>query len=599
MAFTEQALRQVDRGTSGYGTFDDLVSFYLTLPPPPVQIINQPPIITPPPSAPDPYAPLLAFIQAGPQGHLVTRAHLVQLTPSALALAQLYLTGNYTYQQLLNSTAASALLYAAQAVFQPLLTQQGLWTQQFLNSWINYLQQPQLINIVTTLYSNIVSPPPPGQPTITPVPPLIIAVNPLQIIQQATSLWRTQDWIEIAERFPGLIHPLIQHAGFSKLMIILYGSRRHYYGPSAQTMRNDDGNLDVHNINREGYYRNEYASGAGRFFQGKDDISLVYFPVEIEDGKVETLDVVASDRFALLKRMSGGDVELLNRAYTHNTSMLSIDAAFNNRHIRVVAGSTPYSAMGGLMAEITYETELLSGRIGGGGLVDTTYSENVDTFLGFLDMEHTLRSPYFAPARSKDNERVGWLWASLTLSASGMADRALSEQTDKRVFTNRWGFQGDVRLIPEVHAQVDGDYFSVYGYGGVTAAVVPYGKVDLYRPDKSLMLARVRTHFGVKLRVLVSKAVNSDREFDHTMYADAAFVGEVSELVYRWRFTTDLTFDQAKLGFITEIENYKFDGLDDYRVGARASFYGAYIQVMKSLEFDDSQLQIGVKFEWS
>lgn len=597
-AFTQQAAKQSEEAVPNYGTFEDLTNFYLTLPPPPVVIINQPPIITPAPNAPDPYGPLISFIQAGPSGTLIPttqlRTHLVSLTPLALSLAQMYLSG-MTLQQIGSSPQAWQLLYAAQGILQPL----GLWNQQTLQQWINYLQprQQSLINIATSLYNNLVSPPPPGQPTVTPVPPTVIAVNPIELIQKMTNLWKSKDWLAIAEKFPSLIFPLIKHAGFSKPMIVLYGSRRRYYAPSAQTMRIEDGHIEVHNLNSEGYYKNEYASGNGRFFQGLDDISLTYFPVTVRNKRVKTLDVVASDRFSLLKHLSGGNLDLLSRASSPNFAALSIDAAFNNRHLRVVGGSTPYASMGGVMGEITYETEYLSGRLGGGGLIDSSLHGNVDTFVGFLDMEHVLRTPY-AMVESKDRQRAAFAWSTLTLSVSGMADRALTEQPDKR-FVTKWGFQGDVRLIPELHAQVDGEYFSIYVYGGSTIAVVPVGRVNLDYPERSIFMDAIRLHVGAKLRVLVSKAVKDfkDSSYGHTMYADAAIVIEHSDLVRRGRVTTDFTFDQFKIGFIGELEDFQFDGIDDIRVGGRASFMGAYIQGLKSLELDDFQLQAGFRIE--
>jgi len=597
-AFTQQAVHQAGEKVGGYGTIEDAIGFYLSLPPPPPQITYVPSLITPAPGAPDPYAPLLSFIQSGPQGQLVTRNHLVQLTPAALSLAQLYLSGTVSSQQLLNSAQAWSLLNAAQNIFYPILQPLGLWNQTFLNQWIAYLtpRQAQLISIATALHSNIVAPPPPGQPTVTPQAPIVNRINPIQVMQTLSTLWAEQEWLEIGERFSGLLYPLIKHAGFSEPMLLLYGSRRRYYSPSAQTMRVVDGNLEVHNLNREGYFENKYASGAGRFFQGEDDISLVYFPIEIENERVKTLDVVASDRFALLKKMSGGDTELLSRAFTHNTSMLSIDAAFGNRHLRVVGGVTPYSSMGGVMGELTYNYEHLQGRIGGGGLIEAGLYGGGDTFIGFLDMEHKLSSP-FAILESKDKERAILSWATLTLSASGMTDRSLGHQPDKRSFTNGWGFQGDVRLIPELHTQLDATYFSVYVYGGVTTAVVPSGKVDLIRSDKSVMIDLIRHHVGLKLRVLVSEAVklNKDKTFGHTMYADAAFVTEMSDLVRRWRFTTDFTLDLLKVGLIGEFDDYQLGGFDDFRLGGRASFMGAYIQGLKSLEFDDFQIQAGIE----
>jgi len=328
------------------------------------------------------------------------------------------------------------------------------------------------------------------------------------------------------------------------------------------------------------------------------DISLTYFPIVIENKHVETLDVIASDRFALLKRLSGGNVELLSRTYTHNTAALSIDAAFDNRHLRVVGGVTPYSSMGGVMAEISYETEYLKGRIGGGGLVENSLHGHTDTFLGFLDMEHTLSSPKYY-VESEDEEKAVFAWASLTLSGSGLADRSLTHQPDKRSFTNRWGFQGDIRLSPELHTQLDSKYFSAYAYGGVTAAVVPAGKVNLYRPDRSVMLDHIRSHLGGKLRVRVTELIKArtEEDFDHTLYADVAFVVELSQLVRRLRFTTEFTFDLLKVGFVGEAENYQFDGIDDFRLGARAKFMGAYIEGLKSLEFNDFRIQVGFEIK--
>jgi hypothetical protein len=606
-AFSQQAVRQSGEKVGSYGDFDDLVNFYLSLPAPAPTIINVPDIITPAPGAPDPYAPLLALVQAGPQGHLATRQHLVQLTPAALALAQLYLSGTVSTTQLINSPQAWALLSAAQSIFQPILQQQGLWNQLFLAQWAYYLrpylrpgpQQQQLINIATTLYNNIVAPPPPGQPTSTPQDPIIITVNPVQIIQTFTELWKTRDWLEIGSKFSDLLYPLIKPSGYTKPMLLLYGSRRRYYGPSAQTMKNDDGDLVVHNMNREGYYKNETATGAGRFFQGQDDISLSYYPIEIENRRVKTLDVVASDRFALLKRMAGGNVDLLSRAYTHNTSLLSVNAGFDNKHLRVVGGVTPYASMGGVMGEIAYDYEYLSGRIGGGGLFETDHYGNSDTFIGFLDTEHTLTTTPQAIVVSEDEERLIFTWASLTMSASGMADRAITKKTKDRPMSGGWGFQGDVRLIPEVHTQLDTSFFSVYAYGGAMVAVVPVGKVNLEETEKSVMLDHIRNHLGVKVRVLVSDIVNSgeDEKFKHTMYADAAVVAEFSDLVRRIRFTTDFTLDLAKIGFIGEAEDYGADGLKDVRLGGRASFMGAYIQGLKSLEFDDFQLQAGFEIK--
>jgi len=632
-AFSKQNAKQAEQPTEDYKTYDDLIDFYLTLPPPPPTIIANPPIITQtpapgptpnpptpplaPPPAPNPpnfYGPLLSFIRAGPGGGNITQSHLVQLTPHFLTLARLYLGGS-TINQVLNSGAAWQLVFAAQSILQPL----GLWNQQTLQQWLSYIQarQSRLISLATNLYNNLTAPTPgssqqaptnqpgqagqptgPGQPTIIQQPPTLIYINPLEIIREMTALWKSKDWLRVAERFPDLMHPLIRHAGFSKPMIVLYGSRKGYIRPSAQIMRTKDDHLEVHNLNQNGYYKNDSASGVGRYFQGLDDISLTYFPIEVRNEKVKTLDLIASDRFALLKKMAGGNTDLLTRSFKHNTSLLSIDADFGGRHLRAVGGLTPYGSMGGLMTELTYESELISGRIGGGALIESSYYGNVDTFLGFLDTEHSIRTPYAIVDSDYDDSL--WAWASLTASVSALADRALTHQPDKRGFTGNWGFQGDIRLIPELHAQFDSSYFTLYLYGGVTAAVVPSGDVDLDSPEKSVMLDLVRSHMGCILRILVSNAVNdqeSAKQFDHIMFIDFNFAAERSELVRSGRFGADFHIDGFEFGFVGEVDDFLYDGIDDFRVGGRASFMGAYIQGLKSLDLDDFQIQAGFELK--
>ena len=391
------------------------------------------------------------------------------------------------------------------------------------------------------------------------------------------------------------MYPLIKHAGFSKPMILLYGSRKGYIRPSAQIMRTKDNHLEVHNLNQSGYYKNDYASGVGRYFQGLDDISLTYFPVEVRGEKVKTLDLIASDRFELLKEMSGGNTKLLTRSFKHNNSLLSIDADFGGCHLRAVGGLTPYSSMGGMMAEVTYESELLSGRIGGGALVENAYHGGVDTLLGFLDTEHCLRTPY-AILDSSNSESSMWGWASLTASTSILVDRALTSQPTKRGFTGKWGFQGDIRLIPELHAQFDSSYITLYLYGGAMAAVVPTGDVDLDSPERSAMLDVVRIHAGSILRILISNAIKDPKTSEpsnHVMFIDLSFVAERSDLVRSGTFGADFHINGFEIGFVGEMSNFLYNGIDDVRVGGRASFMGAYIQGLKSLDLDDFQIQAG------
>jgi len=97
----------------------------------------------------------------------------------------------------------------------------------------------------------------------------------------------------------------------------------------------------------------------------------------------------------------------------------------------------------------------------------------------------------------------------------------------------------------------------------------------------------------------VSRAVEDygDKKFDHTMYADAAFVVELSELSRRWRLTSDFTFDQLRIGVVGEVEDYQGRGIDALHLGGRLKFMNAHIEALKSLELDDFQLKAGIEFE--
>ena len=87
--------------------------------------------------------------------------------------------------------------------------------------------------------------------------------------------------------------------------------------------------------------------------------------------------------------------------------------------------------------------------------------------------------------------------------------------------------------------------------------------------------------------MLVSKAVQAlgDKKFDHTLYADMAFVVELSELSRRWRVTSDFTIDQFRIGVVGEGEDYQGRGVDSLRIGGRLKFMNAHIEC-RLLQYD-------------
>jgi hypothetical protein len=602
------------RDKARYKSFNDLTDFYLSLPPPPIPPpqINTTIIWTQPGSVNvNPYySQLLSFINAGPGGGSITLNHLLQITPSLMLLAQTFINSNTTLSQVINSSQGWQVLAVAQSILQPL----GMWNQQTLNAWYSYIvpQQYQLQQILTTLYNQLLAaqviPPPTSQmiTSVTQAP----SINPFEVISELNQIWKSKDKIKIAERFPSLVYSLIEHVGFSEPQMVIYSSRSRSfasgnYQVGVVTEKRSEGSRDVHVLNQEGYFVNDTATGAGRWYQGTDDVSLAYLPFEVENGDIETLDVIASDRYALLKRMSGGDTKLLDRASTHSTSLLSLDLAFlesRSLHLRIVGGGTPQSTIGGIMGEIEYgDGNIFTGRIGGGVVYEDTLFDSSDNYLGYLETENTIRTPY-ASIISDDYERGVRAWGSLSLNISALANRADSRphQRGKKV-SAEWGLQGEARIFPEIHTEMVTGYGLFHLSGGVTSAVVPGGNIDLDHPERTLGLYPIRYHIEFRTRLRLSKIIDAwdghnpeFNIFDEILFLEFGFVTEISKIVDKTRIGARFEISQCAIDFLLEVEYYRSTSFTDVRVGGSFSYRGIFVTALQSIKEKDYRLEVGV-----
>lgn len=648
--------RTIDYWKSGdrtrYGTIENLRDELLKLPPPPpnIRIIpgtpgspgtpgmpGTPPIPGTPSPGYDPaiYGPLLSFLNAGPNGNRITLAHLQQITPTLFALAQVYASNpNVSLNQLISSPQGAAFLAVAQSILQPL----GLWNITSLNQWYSYAGSRfgTLRSILFMLYNKLLVTPPGGTPRTpgapgtpgtpgTPGAPdqyIVTYVNPYTIAAEIVSLFKRKDWLLFAERAPKLADTLLRFAGVSTPRVLLYGSRGRLYAPGVIAARRVDKDRYVYVLNQEGFFINEQASGAGLWYQGPDDISLVYVPIKVENGKVDTPDVIASDLYALLKRSVGGNLDLLDRASTHSTGLLKANIALGEQHnysIGVALGTTPFASVGGMTGEIKYDAGLLTGRIGLGFFAMRSYDDNSENAVAYLDTEHTLRTPYLTVKNEeKTNSPEFKLWGSLTLSAAGMASYSITPAArGKKDVGNTLGGQGDGRLIPEIHTSLDTVLVKFELYGGMTCAVAPYGDVDLDSPAGSLRLIPIRAHIGGAARLKLTsistfvKAQQDEAEAEargkkppaepkygeEWLYLSLSGVTEISRLFRKSRLSLTLDFLEATVGFVSEFEHYLDEDFSDIRLGGLARFMGFYVRGLKSIKDEDYRLDAG--FEWT
>jgi hypothetical protein len=641
-----------------YGTIDDLGKVVLSLPQPPPSVRVIPggpgvpglpgtpgtPAAPPTPGTSSPgynpsiYGQLLAFLQGGPGGNQLTLANMQQLSPSLYLLGQVYYANpGMTVNQLLLTPQAVAFLSAAQSILQPL----GLWNFNTLNQWVGYVgpRLGTLLGILQSLYGQLSVPPPPGSPG-TPGAPgspgspgspgaqaipdqfIVTAVNPYAVMTEIVKLFKGEDWLLFAEKSPRLVHSLTKHAGFSFPRLVLYGSRARLYAPSIVMTRrtDDDYKRTAYGLNQQGFFTNEQASGSGVFYQGPDDISLVYALVDIDGGRVKTLDAVASDRYALLKRATGGDIALLDRAATFSTGLLKADVAMgesHNYHIGVAAGTTPFTTMGGVTGGIEYGSGLFHGRVGLGLFSERSYDSDAENLIGYLETENELTTPSFTVVnKEKPSAPELNIWGSITLSAAGMTNYTLTNvQRGKKNIGRTFGGQGDVRLVPELHTSLDTTLFRFELYAGVTIAVVPYGRVDLDVPQQSLRPYPIRWHVGGAARLKLSNAIrfaelgrkklSDDRRAAEELFIDRqsewiflslSGVGEFSELFAKSRVTLSVDVADYSGGLVVETESYLDETFSDVRVGGSIKVQNFYARGLRSVKQDDYRVEAGFEF---
>jgi len=614
---------------SSYGTFDDLKNLLGGLPPPPPEITIIPgspgvPGVPPQTINPTVYNPLLTFLQAGPGGSVFTLTHLQQITPAAMALAQYYYANpSLSLWQLINSSQGAAFLAVAQTILQPL----GMWNYNTLYQWANYISPNwwTLQGILQGLYTQLNVPLNPGAPGVPAVPDTYIvnAINPIAVITEISNLYKSKDWIRFAEFVPRLAGLLIRHAGFSAPRIVLYGSRSRFFAPGVITTRRVDGDRVVYGINQEGFFVNDEASGAGIFHQGNDDISLVYAPIKVRRGRVETLDAIASDRYMLMKGMAGGNTDLLDRVPSQNTATLAADISLDAWRFCVGAGSTPFASMGGATLGARYEGDLASGRFAVGGFVERSYSTNDENFLGYIDGEFTVRTPalrLYERTHLGPNPPIFKLWGETTVAVAGAATRTLTPVVKeykaipgvigaRRKVSRNWGGQGDIRIAPELRARLTTQIIQFESVLGATVGVVPYGYVDLDVPHQSLRPYPLRIHVGLTAKIRLTRAYDfaqaqaedSDpdciRPEPEVLYLTIDGVVEMSRLFRKSRFgVTFEAFDFA-IGWIGETEAYLDEDVIDLRIGGTVKYGSIYARGLKSLLDDDYRLDIGFRFD--
>lgn len=600
-AFTGRNIEQLQDGPREYGDLEDLRNVALSFPPP-ITTIKLPPLPGDPP--PDFYQDLLDLLHTGPGGTAITLEHLYELTPTFLAIAPLI---QQDIQSFLNSPLALVALAELRSVMEPL----GLWNNDSLNFII--ANQLQLTAILTQLYDDLIA----WEPDLIKQPDIKTPVDVIGILNKLADLLDTDDWLLIAERGPSLIHKLIKHVGFSRPQIVLYADRDGYYRAGIQTERYVDGEREIHRFNQSGYVRDDNASGAGRYYQGRDDVSLTYIPVEVQDGEVETLDLVSSDMYALFKRWSGGDTRLLNRTRTFNNGLLSVDVDLSDYFsVHGGTGATAYSSFSGAFGELKYGTGLFTGRIAAGFVHEQPFGFSDEKQIVYAETENTLSTPSLEISNVISDTSAS-MWLSTTLAASGL--------TMRRLNTAMRGMQGDARVIPEWHGLVQSPYFTASAVVGGTAAVVPAGPVDLDEPSKSLQLRFIRTHIGGEFVFNIGQMFHMDALSEHkrgveanlkewwTDKEKAAYLAkfkepdranriaiafgtmtEVSKLVEATRLTLDFIYDELRVGSIVEVERYKDSSFTDVRLGGSFAYKFVRVAGVKSIEDNDYQISAGV-----
>jgi len=222
--------------------------------------------------------------------------------------------------------------------------------------------------------------------------------------------------------------------------------------------------------------------------------------------------------------------------------------------------------------------ELFYGRIGGGAVFENVMFDKSDNFLGYLETENVLRTPYLSYVDSRTETGIR-SWASLTLAASGMAHRAASGVDD-----SPWGFQAEARVIPEVHAQLATEKVCLTLYGGFTLSVVPGGHLDLEHPERTLGLRYLRNHIGFNAKYAVSDK----------LLCEMGIVSEFSSLVDKTRLELGLTYRLFQANLLIETETYKNTSFTDVRLGGGIAYHGFFVTAVRSVKDGDYRVEAGL-----
>ena len=580
---TRRNLSYRKHGKDFYRTTDDLIKFFLSLPPPPVLPPDVSTVFVNPNTIPF-YNALLQFLRAGPGpqgngnlGSLLTVQQLQQITPSLLSLATI-ITPTSTGSQILGTPQGVAFILAAQAILQPL----GMWNFPTLQAWANYITPRfgTLTGIVNILRQQLNNAGPIPITTITPRH----SINILLIAKTIVDILKGGNKRRIAAEIPRLAHAATAHIGFTEPLITLYGLRGGNktsiwpYGVSVSTELRHGGKRTVFNLNENGFFVNPYASGPEKFYQGTNDASLVYVPIELTINTVTTLDVVASNRYAALKKIVGGNARLLDRASFFSTALVSADVALlsdRSLHLRVVAASIPTTDMGGAAVRLNYGEEHLIGHV---GLAAVTENKT-ENFIGYFETENVLRTPYFETTEKGTGVRT---WASLTAMASVMAHKAMGSRLRTR--KNRWGLQAEARFIPEIHMELATPLVNLRVTAGVTAGIVPGGHLNLDSPERTLGLYPIREHVELELKVLIAQ---------EALFSILA-VAEFSGLVEKGRVNVALRVKKFVFSCLLELESYRSTSFMDVRLGAGVAYQGIFVNYIHSLKDEDYRVEAGI-----
>ncbi len=549
------------QGQPDYKAREELLDYLLGQPPAPALYRPTPPRPRLPGVPWKPYKPLLDFLHTGPGGIVVDEKHLQAIQAPLMAFgAFLSLPGNQNLSlaQLANTPQAQAVVISVRQVFSPL----GLWNTA-VGQWLrNNLRT--LRPLLVTLYRQLLAGPPAPPGTPPPQPPVIV-FDPVLATQLLLEVLSSRDWVDVAGRGPPLLHSLTRHLGYLEPQIVIYGRRREGYGVGVIMENPDD---IVHVINKDGYTTNP--PGQQRYHQGPNDLTLSYFAVKVRNGKVDTPELEASELFRWAKEAYGGDVSLLGRTRHPVNSMVKLDLDWEGTHLRLAAGATPHQTLASLAIEQRLGSADSTAQVrGAAGLLYETAFGGEGTSLGYAEIEAVLRT--------KRWDAVG---------DGGRASARLQTTLALAGLVGEHVLQGDARLVPELLLDLDlAEAVRIEFTMGFTVALVPYGKVNLKHPLRSLAFRRVLTHAKFRIEADAGPVV-----------LEWGAIGEWSGLRTRARLWTGVSWGDANIKSLVTLE--KFGNYLDSYLGVALAYGGLTANVLQQIDGDRYIIQAGFEHQF-